>query len=170
MGSLLRFASMWTISPQTSEVRRNLKVSHSFRQPEEGSVSVDQTLETPGLTLGFQTSGPEVNCGLFLSAGRNWEAPCGWRWRRRLGKGSNLGTVINEKSSPHDFLYLVPLASRRLPRGTQKFKLVLWPLKEERINMLRTMKLRRDGQQAENSQPLPLSLTKYFLPEISPSI
>lgn len=73
------------------------------------------------------------------------------RWRRGLGKGSNVGTVINEKSSPHDFLYLVPLASLRLPRGNQKFKLVLWPLREERINTLRTRRIRRSRQQAGSS-------------------
>lgn len=114
---------------------------------------------------GLPDLGAEVNCGLFFSTGRNWEAPCGWRWGRRQGKGSNLGTVINEKSSPHDFLYLVPLASRRLPRGNQKFKLVLWPLREERINMQRVTKRRRSRRQAGSSPPAAFIFDKilFFL-------
>lgn len=31
------------------------------------------------------------------------------------GKGSNMGAVINKRSSPHDFLYLVPVASLQAP-------------------------------------------------------
>lgn len=31
------------------------------------------------------------------------------------GRGSNMGTIINKRSSPHDFLYLVPVAFLQAP-------------------------------------------------------
>lgn len=75
-----------------------------------------------GFTIpGFRSSGLpqtlESRGELPLSpvAGKSWETQCGWRWGRRLGKGSNMGTAINKKSSPHDFLYLVPVASLQAP-------------------------------------------------------
>lgn len=149
----------------------NLRASHSFRQPEEGRVSPDQTWMLPG-SHRLPDLRAEVNCGwLFLRAGRNWEAPCGWRWGRRLGKGSNLGTVINEKFSPHDFLYLVPLASLRLPRGNQKFKLVL--LATERGENKHAKNHENQEKRAAGREligQLPLSLTKSFLAEVSPSV